>query len=600
MAKKVTLTSTLARLTLESVHLLVRWALGASLVLGLGLTLCAPSVAAPAAIMPLSQVEPGMEGYGLTVFQGTKPEPFKVRVVAVLRNFMPKQSIVLVRVEDPRVEHTGVAAGMSGSPIYIDGKVMGALAYAWAFSKDPLAGVTPIESMLEDSRRPLRDMLKPTPLAAGVAQPVLGQPQLVPVSVPLAFSGVPPHVFEDVREDLRAMGLVPVSAAGGGGSGRVDTPAFEPGGAVAVELVRGDMAVNATGTITYVDGNKVLAFGHPMIRAGRVSLPMVGAEIHAIMPSLANAFKLASPLGEVGTLVQDRGTGIMGVLGQKADRVPLTINVGRANEPVQPFRVEIAKHDTLTPMMVSIVTASAIAISESDPVDMVVDLVTKFSLAGASPIELRDQAFSTGGLTPRLISATHGFRALQQVLDNPFGRVDLQRLEVSAQVSYKRDTLEVVGVQLAQRPVLAGKPLSLRVLLRPFGGQDIWRTITVDMPAGLQGRTVEIEVASGAAVAPDKAKPESLKDLLAQLGAHHTAGQLVVSVALPETGASLRGAALGPLPPSAIDTLWPANQSRRAQLQRMFGRTVIESPQIVLGKASLKIQVDADALGRNG
>ncbi|MCG5052617.1 MAG: hypothetical protein KA712_06625 [Myxococcales bacterium] len=567
-----------------------------------------PAVRKPSGepIMPLADVKPGMEGYGLTVFQGVTPERFKVKVVSVLRNFLPRQSVILMRVEDPRVEHTGVAAGMSGSPIYIDGKVVGALAYAWAFSKEPLAGVTPIEAMLEDGQRPLRPPAMPSlatdrgAAGARASQPLLGQAQLVPVGVPLAFSGVAPEAIDDVREAFSDLGLMPVSAGGGGGTGRPEiVPAIVPGGSVGVELVRGDMSVTATGTVTYVEGNTVLAFGHPMMRAGQVDLPMVGAEIHAIMPNLANAFKLASPLGEVGALRQDRGAAIVGQLGEKAPRVPLSVSVTRAGENPRPFFVDIAKNDALTPLLVSVVTSSAVSVSEHDPVDMVVDLTTKIELGGGKQVVLRDQAFSTAGLSPRLLSATQGFKAFKALLDNPFGRVDLRALSIEANVTYKRDTLEIVGVQIPRRPVRAGKPLDLRVLLRPFGGRDTWRTVSIALPHRIEGRTVDIEVASGATVTPFVPKPESLADLIASFGTYYTAGQLVVSVTLPETGAALRGEALGALPPSALDTLIPAHETRRAQLHRLFGRTVIESPEIVLGKASVKVRVDDQALGAN-
>ena len=552
----------------------------------------------PARIMPLSEVRPGMQGYGLTVFEGTKPERFKVKVISVLRNFLPKQAVILMRVEDARIEHTGVAAGMSGSPIYIDGKVVGALAYGWAFSKEPLAGITPIEAMLEDSRAPLRVEPGPTVIARALRPVALGDIRLVPVAVPLAFAGVASSTLDDVREEFAALGLLPISA-GGGGRGDL-APRIEPGGAVGVELVRGDMSVTATGTVTYVDGNTVLAFGHPMMRAGQVNLPMVGAEIHAIMPSLANAFKLASPLAEVGALLHDRGAAIVGVLGAKAPRMPLDVNVKRQGHKTQTFKVQLAQSDTLTPLLVSIVTASAVTAAEPDHADMMIDLTTTLTVANRPPIVLREQLFSTAGLNPRVFGAGQGWKALRQVLDNPFGRVDLRQLRVDATVAYKREASEIVGVQVPSKRVRSGQMLSVRVQLRPFGGPDIWRTLEVKLPPHIDGQLVDVEVASGALVAPFVPKPENLKDLMHSFTNYYTAGQIVVSVSLPETGAALGGAPLGALPPSAIDTLLPANQTRNAQMHQLYGRTVLPSDMVVTGKAQVKVRIDANGLGGNG
>lgn len=548
--------------------------------------------------MPLSEVRPGMEGYGLTVFEGLKPDKFKVKVISVLRDFLPKQAVILMRVLDPRVEHTGVAAGMSGSPIYINDRLVGALAYGWAFSKEPLTGITPIEAMLEDSRQPLRDEPRPTAFAAATPKR-FGDVDLVPVAVPLAFSGVSAATLDDVRDDFAKLGLLAVSAGGGGGLGQ-GVPVIEPGGSVGVQLVKGDMAVTATGTVTYVDGNTVLAFGHPMMRSGQVNLPMVGAEIHAIMPSLANAFKLASPLAEVGALLHDRGAAIVGVLGAKAPRLPLSINVKRQGQAMKPFIVQLAQNDSLTPLLVSVATSSAVTVAEPDPADMTIDMTTTLTVAGMPPIVLREQLFSDAGLNPRVFSVGQGFKALRQILDNPFGRVDLRGLRIDADVAYKRDALDIVGVSIPAKRLRSGETVPVRVQLRPFGGKDRWKTVDLKLPPHIDGQTVEIEVASGAAVVPFAAKPESLKDLLQSFGNYYTAGQMVVSVGLPETGAALGGLPLGALPPAAIDTLLPASKTRNAQMHRLYSRTVIESAEVLTGKVQVKVRVDGNGLGSNG
>jgi hypothetical protein len=264
--------------------------------------------------MPLADVRPGMVGQALTVFQGTKPEPFKVRVVSVMRNFLPKQDVILIRAEDPRVEFSGIVAGMSGSPVYIDGKLVGAIAYAWSFAKEPLGGVTPIESMLAERRRPRRaeketyvERLRgssgtPDALARGLGLPplgpttTLGEPHLLRASVPLSVSGFTARTVAELTDELRPTGLVPLQAGGGRRPGPPAAGHVEPGSAIGVELVRGDMSMVATGTVTYVNGSDILAFGHPLFGIGEVYLPLVDAEIHAFLPSLSQSFKMSSPL----------------------------------------------------------------------------------------------------------------------------------------------------------------------------------------------------------------------------------------------------------------------------------------------------------------
>jgi len=296
--------------------------------------------------MKLADVKPGMKGYALTVFHGTKPEPFDIKVVAILKQFLPKQDVILIRAEDPRVEHSGIVSGMSGSPVYIDGKLVGAIAYAWAFAKEPLGGVTPIENMLAERSRPRRRSpdhpeiaQADLPAEPGEARglPTLAgggtgtEPRLVRASVPLSLSGFTARTFAELTDELRPVGLVPVQAGGGGGRGTSAAASgpgrVEPGSAIGVELVRGDMNMVGTGTVTWTDGQTILAFGHPMFGIGEVYLPMVDAEIHTFMPSMAQSFKMSSPLHEVGVLMQDRSSCIVGSMEAHTSMMPVEVRV---------------------------------------------------------------------------------------------------------------------------------------------------------------------------------------------------------------------------------------------------------------------------------
>jgi hypothetical protein len=329
-------------------------------------------VPAPA-ILPLSEVHPGLVGEAFTVFEGVKPEAFKVRVLSVVPNFLPKQDIILVRAEDPRVANCGIAAGMSGSPVYVDGKLMGAIAYGWSFAKEALAGVTPIESMLAGRQRPRRPPGDPFLVDNGraLAPGQAAQPRCrarafrrraafaARVAAPGRL-GISDAAMRELGETLRPFGLVPVRAGGAGGRKPTAAPAeaVQPGATVGVALVRGDITAVAMGTLTQVEGGTIIAFGHPLMGLGEVNLPLVSGEVHAIVASLSSSIKLASPLTEIGRVVQDLSSGIVGELDRFAPSVPVEVLVAARGEKKSRFRAQVALHRRLLPLLAATVISS--------------------------------------------------------------------------------------------------------------------------------------------------------------------------------------------------------------------------------------------------
>ena len=605
---------------------------------GLRLRAIVPS-GPPPAIMPLSAVKPGMVGEALTVFQGTKPEPFKVRVVSVLRNFLPKQDVILIRAEDPRVEHSGIVAGMSGSPVYIDGKLVGAVAYAWSFAKEPLGGVTPIETMLSERTRPRRSGKEvltegwsapdtsgkavrasegggvphasltsrsdgPMALARGLGLPpgapsiATGEPRLLRASVPLSVSGFTARTVAELGEQLSPTGLVPLQAGGGRKPGPPAAGRVEPGSAIGVELVRGDMSTVATGTVTYVDGRSVLAFGHPLFGIGEVYLPLVDAQIHAFLPSLAQSFKMSSPLNEVGTLVQDRQSCIIGDLDSRSTMLPVDVRVSGPGVEPRHFHAEVARNRRLTPMLTSLVVGNAITDAEPDVTDMVVTVTSKVGVKGYKPLELRDQIFSPEGVSSRALSMSRGLRAMGELMFNPFEPIVLDRVDVDVRVEYRRDVAEIIGVSLPGQEVHAGDTVPLRVTLRPYAGAEYTETVPVIIPRTLAGELIKIEVASGSLVRPDVPSAESLPVYIDNMRKYYSASTIVATLQTADAGASLRGRLIQELPASAMDTLRPSNQTRRADSYSIADRTVYPMKQLVSGKQDIQILVKSDVLGK--
>jgi hypothetical protein len=544
-----------------------------------------------------------MLGEAFTVFEGVKPEAFKVRVLSVVPNFLPKQDIILVRAEDPRVATCGIAAGMSGSPVYVDGKLMGAIAYGWSFAKEALAGVTPIESMLAGRQRPRRPPGDPfladnqpalwlAPPAAAPARSD-GEPRLLPASLPLAVSGISEVALRELGESLRPFGLVPVRAGGAGGKKPAAAPAqaAQPGGTVGVALIRGDLSAAAMGTLTQVEGGTVVAFGHPLLGLGEVDLPLVSGEVHAIVASLASSMKLASPLNEIGAVVQDLPTGIVAELGRRAPWVAVEVMVFARGDKKTSFHTQVALHRRLLPLLAGTVIGSALAEAEPDVTDIVIAMTTRLNVRGAGSVEVRDQLFSSEGLSNRVLSQARGLKALSDLLGNPFEPAVIDRVDVDIRVEYRNDVAEIVSASLPDDRVRPGEPIPVRVVLRPYAGKEFVEVVPVLVPRALAGKTIKIDVASGALVRPDVPKPESLRGLMENLGVSFPSKSIVVSVSTPDSGVSLRGRLIPSLPDSALDTLRSANQTRRADAYRMAERTLHPCDRLVSGRQELTARV---------
>jgi len=551
----------------------------------------------PISIMRSADLRPGMTGTAWTVLIGKEPEPIPVEILGLWKNaWGPKQDIILAKMGGKALR-TGVAAGMSGSPVYVEGKLMGAIAYGWSFAKEPLAGVTPIEYMLAERERP--DRPPPDPYQAELREPAPSgladatAARLQPVAIPLSVSGATDASLAYLGEELQPFGLHPVRAGGAGGkaAGTPSAKSLIPGAAVGVALMQGDMTTTAMGTLTYADGGQLLAFGHPMMGIGAVNLPMVLGEIHAIIPSLASSLKMSSPIGEIGSVTDDAKSGVIGNIGSHAGTVPVQIYVTSKGVRKPTFAVTIARHRRLLPMLATMAISTALGEAVPDVTDMVADVTTRFQVRGFAPIELRDQFFSNDSLAPRVLAMSHGMRALGDLLSNPFAPAIIEKIEVDAQVEFRADVAEIVALASPGDKVRAGARLPLRVTLRPYGGTEFGQTLAIDVPPELAGRTVKIEVASGAQVKPEVPRAEDLRGFVENLRAYYPASSLVVSLTTRDHGASLRGRLIRNLPASALDTLKPANQTRRSDSFHVVKRAAFPGSRPITGKQEITVQV---------
>ncbi len=332
------------------------------------LLVAAVSLSAQAGFFPLSEIRPGMRATGRTVFSGNQIEEFQAEILGVLENAGPKQSLVLARLSGGPLASTGVLQGMSGSPIYIDGRLAGAVAMAFPYSKEPIAAIRPIEDLIRAGDRTVERRLRAqvsltdTDLTSGL-EPVgsisAGGARFVDIATPVSFGGFTPTAIEHFTPQLRALGLEPQQGISGGGRlqpGLGNPVSLQPGSMISVQLLAGDMSIGADGTVTHVDGQRVYAFGHRFLSLGNTEIPFARAEVLALLPSLAASFKISAPREWMGTISDDRSTGVAGELGRRAALIPLSISItphstsGVAGKRLN-YQMEMVSDSVLSPLL---------------------------------------------------------------------------------------------------------------------------------------------------------------------------------------------------------------------------------------------------------
>jgi hypothetical protein len=570
-------------------------------------------------IMAVDDVRPGMRGYGLTVFRGTRPERFDVEVLDTIHNFRPHMDLVLIRPTHPTLEHAGTVGGMSGSPIFIEGKLIGAYAYGWEFGRDPVAGVTPIASMIAELRRPRRTPsgvipgsgipfdIAPAPISAPRARwdslsraalahrgPIAtAYGSLVPAMTPMAVTGLGAMATRQLSEALEPFGIVALQGAGGGGAAHPvgDVPSrYENGGAVGVRMIDGDISGNVTGTVTLVTPQGVLAFGHPMMGLGETAFPATIARIMWILASERRSFKISEPVRAMGALVNDRGAGVVIDPAATAPTVPMHVSIrGVDGAPHTDWNVTIAGQRPMTARLAASVVASALEDTASDMAEAAWTVRSRVFLRGRSPLEFVEHGAGTEGV--RSLPAPGGFELLTRVVDNAFGVVPVDRIEVDLTLRWQRDFSYVRSVSASAAEVDPGGTVDVRVVLGRYGASPELRTIHLEVPRALAGRELDIEVAGGNEVVPDLAEPETLDDLIRNVSTRFPGDSLVLSVRMPGQGVTLHGRVIRNLPGSAIDALRPSVSTESGDPLLNVQRTVVPVGRVVLGRDRVRLRV---------
>ncbi len=587
--------------------------------------LCAPTAqvdAQDAGIMPLSEVRVGQTGVGYTVVQGTEPDEFRVEILGILEDSFPGLDLIVGRLNGLGLEQSGVMAGMSGSPVYVDGRLVGAVAYRLVdFGHEAIAGIVPIESMIEIGEREqpgaaharssgadnvsgLLDAASVLLRGGGVgAVDELAADWRLPggigrIATPLGLSGFDPRMTASLMPLFEGMGWTPM-AAGSAGVNEQRRTRLVPGGAVAVQLMRGDMNVTATGTVTHVDGNRVLAFGHPFMQGGDVDFPMVDAEVITVLSSQAASQKLTAAGHEViGAIRQDRLPGVMGVLGEVPAMIPVSLRLAGAGGDRQ-VHFEVVDDPVLTPLYLFFGLLNVVQGMEDVYGRGTIDFRARMHLGdGHDDIELRDLFASRNQAVVSLAAWLSSlFGAVQA---NAFELVRVAGIEAEAVFLEGVRTAEVQRLWYSRREVPAGGTATLRVVLRPHRGDLVTRDLEVPIPANTPAGPLRITVGSAAAYSSELAAageggadPVDLAGLVQRMNATPRADALYVVATAASAGATVAGAPMPGLPPSVMGMLSAGNSvADVGRLERrLVYRDAIEMARVISGTASVDIEV---------
>jgi hypothetical protein len=558
------------------------------------LALLVVSLPAAPPYYPIDQVKPGMIATGHTVWQGDTIEEFKVHIIGVLRNVIgPRRDLILAKLEGGPLAHTGVIAGMSGSPVYIDGKLVGAVSYSLgAFSKEPIAGITPIAEMIDaatlDSPRPpmgararlempvTRDSVAAAMRASmSWARPFADRPgdvqifgdgvsgqvatMLRPIATPLNIGGFAPEIADMLGASFREHGFMPVAgaAAAGQSASAANTP-LRPGSAVGVNIVSGDFNMGATGTVTEVIGNKVYAFGHPFFNLGPIAFPMTQAYIHTLLPSLTSSMKI-STLGDViGTVHQDRATTIAGLTGAGPATIPVKISLESDRGFKKQFEFSVVSDQLFTPLFTYASILSTLTSYERETGAATFNIKGTMNVKSHGEIKIED-LFS--GNSASMSTAGSVMAPLTFLLDNDFEPIQIEAVDLTIQSTEQPRTATIERVWLDGVRARAGRTVPLKVLMRGYRGEEVVHTVPLEIPAGASG-SLSVMVSDGARLAQwerrevrQPTEPRSVPQLMRALNTVRKNNRLYVRLLASDSGAVVRGEPLSSLPPSVLGVL---------------------------------------------
>jgi hypothetical protein len=544
-------------------------------------------------LFALEDLRPGMKGVARTVFSGTETQEFGVDVLGVLPGFPgPRQSTIIAKLSGLNVERTGVFAGMSGSPVYIDGRLVGAIAFSFPFSKEPIAGITPIKQMIDifekgsvnETQKPKGPRAisfaqlastdwKPTlpkqavtttqliaPVSAGSPLISLMGQQMTPIATPVVFSGISQESLSMFAPQLMANGLLPVSGAGGSAAitslGQATEKTLTPGASLSVQLVRGDYSIAASGTVTFRDGDRIYAFGHPFLSLGAADMPMTETAVVAVIPSVNSSFKLSVPGQMMGAISQDRAAGVFGRLGLAPKMIPVKINLHTSRDRTETYSYEIANDSFLTPLLLNLTVFNTITSSERVLGASTIGIKGDIKVKGQESVQL-DRRFSASNSAIQAAGSVAG--PISSLLSSGFDDVQIDgvTLDISSSDAKYTGTLERIAID--RNEVRRGEKIEIHAYVRTEAGKQFVQRIPVQIPEDATPGQLLVFVGDGNALQEGSAAkafvPQDLGQLVKAINKVKKSDRLYVKLFRITPGAVIGTDELPNLPPSVVATL---------------------------------------------
>jgi hypothetical protein len=543
-------------------------------------------------LFPVAEIRPGLKGIGRTVFEGDKIEEFQVEFLGVLKNAIaPKHDVILARLSGSPLEKTGVIAGMSGSPVYVDGKLVGAVALSFPFSKEPLAGITPIEEMLSVVPEAAAHASSPAASsltfrvarvggnssdigrfipedeigvsALGKLLPISGGAEtLAAMRLPLRFGGIPGDLIENYASLFRQMGFEP-SQGGILGSSSQDflssKTVLGPGSMISLLLVRGDLNLNVDCTVTLQRADKLYACGHRVLLAGPTDIPFAEARVLTTVPSVFSSFKLDAPGPLVGAIHQDRFSAIYGVMGDKASLIPIHIQVDSTLNKIADYNFEIVQATFLSPVLANLGVVSTLSATERSLGPSTIEVKGKIRLAGVDPVEI-DDVISSDANTAGAAGASIA-TPLTYLLAGGFPDLRVEGIDLSIVSRNEKRVANLDEVWTTKSEVRPGDHIEVTALLRTPSGEAVIQKIPLDIPESVSDKTLSVVVGGGSALnalqsrfSPLTTTPRDLRQFVHILNRMRRDNRLYALLMAPQRSFILQGDEYPSPPPSLVQT----------------------------------------------
>jgi len=576
--------------------------------------------------MDTDEITPGMKGYGKTVFSGNQIETFDVEILGVLKNWEARNDMILVKMTGGPLEKTGIIAGMSGSPVYVDDRLIGAVSHGWSFAKDAIAGVTPIKAMMDvlkiDSqtrentyagnnstwstslsaqnsdvvaRLRSHGLIHESALPENINSQQTFSLNLVPIQTPLIVSGFDYRSLNRVSPFFSKLGRFSFQSNRGSNNIPADLHGFQPGSSVAVEIIRGDLSASAIGTVTYREGNNILAFGHPIIQIGNTDLPMAMAQVHTILASQSGSVKMASPGEIIGRITQDRKSAIAGRIGEYTQMIPCQTEI-RGSLNIK-YNFEIVHDKILTPILLQMVVESALLATEKSIGEKSVNLKLDIGIAGRKEsIKIENGYFDSGPTWFPLYNIIHPITTL---LNNEFQTINIEFIKLVADVSETNNIASIEHIRVGKRWVSPGEEVHLSIRLRPNLQDYVSIPAKIKIPDDVvRGSSVRITVCDASSSrmmemirAPGRFSPSSFEQLINNLEDTERSNNIIVRIKLDKKGITYMGEDFPSLPNSFLNIMSLSNQSGVTPLQSEIVKR-IPTEWLINGKQTINLFVD--------